>query len=368
MASNLPPSQTAVALPGKRQPLTSISVPVYAPSAGEITVKVSYTASTPLDLHRADGGLAISSWPAQSGSGGAAGTIVAVGASGDLKDLKIGDKVSVFAFHGGKEANHQEYITLPAYLASKIPEGISEPAAATVNVNLVTVFHTATADLGLDLPWPVPEGYAPREADKNILIWGASSSVGVYAVQVFRHWGYKNILAVSSARHHAWLREMGATEVFDYNDARVVSSIKAYVGDKGIPFVIDCIGSLTGTLEPLKKVASRGSKVAVMLPVIVKDATDDEEPEYEMDVARCGGDEWEEGVEVRGVRTHFYEQNEMFKQILQPEILPALLAQGVIRPNRFREIQGANMVERAQNALDQLRAKAVSGERLVWRV
>lgn len=67
-------------------------------------------------------------------------------------------------------------------------------------------------------------------------------------------------------------------------------------------------------------------------------------------------------------RVLIIQQNEFFKEKLQPEIVPALLSQGVIKPNNYREVQGANMVERAQNALDQLRAKAVSGERLVWRV
>lgn len=58
----------------------------------------------------------------------------------------------------------------------------------------------------------------------------------------------------------------------------------------------------------------------------------------------------------------------MFKEKLQPEILPTLLAQGIIQPNNYREIQGKDMVERAQNALNELRNKTVSGERLVWRV
>lgn len=296
----LPQTQTAVAIAAPRQPLTQITVPVHFPSTGEITLKVSYTASTPLDLHRADGGLLIPQYPSQSGSGGASGTVVAVG-PGDTKGLQIGDKVSVFAFHGGKEANHQNYITCPAYLASKIPDGISEQAAATVNVNLCTVFHTATTDLGLELPWPIPEGWESRNKNDGILIWGASSSVGIYAVQVLRHWGYSNILAVSSAAHHGYLRSLGARRCFDYRAEGVVGEILA---EDGIRFVLDCIGSLGGSLAPLKKIAKKGDRVAVMLPVIVRDATVDEEPVYEMDVGRVDG--WAEGVDVRGARTHFY--------------------------------------------------------------
>jgi hypothetical protein len=40
------------------------------------------------------------------------------------------------------------------------------------------------------------------------------------------------------------------------------------------------------------------------LPVILKDATGEEAPEYSMEVQPHA--QWVEGVEVRGVRTHFY--------------------------------------------------------------
>jgi NADPH:quinone reductase-like Zn-dependent oxidoreductase len=282
---------------------------VYPPAPGEVLVRVAWTSSTPLDLHRADGGLLISEYPQQMGSGGAAGKVVAVGDGGDLKGLNVGDRVVSFAFHGGKEANHQEYITIPAYLASKIPDNISYQEAVTVSVNLVTVFHTATADLKLELPWPVPEGYTPKQADDPILIWGASSSVGIYAVQVFRHWGFKNIIAVASEKQHEYLRSIGATETFDYRKQDVVDKILHFTSNRTepkLPYIIDCIGSLEGTLQPLSKIAQRGSTVAVMLPVILKDATLEEEPEYEMDVSRVLVGQWADGVEVRGVRTHFY--------------------------------------------------------------
>ncbi|KAG0335807.1 hypothetical protein BG000_007206 [Podila horticola] len=369
--STLPITQKAVALPAKRAPLIEISTPVHPPAAGEVVVHVQWTASSPLDLHRADGGLLISSYPAQQGGGGAAGIVVAVGAGGDLKGLQVGDHVSAFAFHGDKEANQQEYITIPAYLASKIPEGIPLQAAVTVPVNLVTVFHSVTADLELELPWPIPQNWQPQAAKEPILIWGASSSVGIFAIQVLRHWKYTNVLAVSSGQHHQHLKSLGATVCFDYRKPDVVSNILDYLKDREepkAPYILDCIGSLNGTLEPLAKIAQRGSRVAVMLPVIIKDATEDEEPEYEMDVSKCLPGKWADGVIVRGVRTHFYLQNEFFKERLQPEILPALLAQGIVEPNKQRVVEGATLVERAQNALSLLRNKAVSGEKLVYRV
>lgn len=85
----------------------------------------------------------------------------------------------------------------------------------------------------------------------------------------------------------------------------VVKEILDVVGEKKVPFVLDCIGSVDGTLRLIRGVVGAGSRVAVMLPVIIRDATDEDEPVYEMDVGKCV-DGWAEGVVVRGVRTHHY--------------------------------------------------------------
>ena len=61
-------------------------------------------------------------------------------------------------------------------------------------------------------------------------------------------------------------------------------------------------------------------------------------------------------------------QNEKFKEVLQPKILPELLAAGLIKPNRVREVAGTSLVERVTTALDLLRKGKVSGERLVVKV
>ena len=308
--TDLPPTQKAVAISGKRKPLIEVSSPVFPPEAGEVVIRVVWVVSTPIDLHRADGGLLNDSYPCLSGSGGAAGTVAAVGKGGDLKGLEVGDRVATFAFRRTlREANHQQYITVPAFLVSRVPDGITLEAAVTVNDSLVTVFHTVTADLGLDLPWPLPQGWKPPRASNRILIWGASSTVGVYALQVLRYWGYTNLLAVSSVRHHDNLRSLGASVCFDYTQREVVSNILSYVADQStpqIPYIVDCIGSLEGTLRPLSKIAQTGAVVAAMMPFIIRDATETSEPEYSVDSEKILPGSWAPGVTPRGVSTYTY--------------------------------------------------------------
>jgi hypothetical protein len=45
-----------------------------------------------------------------------------------------------------------------------------------------------------------------------------------------------------------------------------------------------------------------------------------------------------------------------------------MLKERIVEPNSQKIIEGKTMLERAQNAMDALRRKEVSGERLVWRV
>ncbi|KAF9876501.1 zinc-binding dehydrogenase [Colletotrichum karsti] len=361
----IPKTHKAVATPAPRAPLVLLDRDTEAPGPGEVLIHNEWTASSPLDLHRADGGL-LCHHPEVMG-GGAAGTVVASG-PGTEHRLRPGDRVFYFAFHDFRERAHQDFATVPEYLVSALPGNVRPEEAVTVPTNLITVFHSVTADLGLELPWPRPSGWEPRERDAPVLVWGAASSVGVYAVQVLRYWGYDNVIAVASEKHHAYLREIGARETFSYRDADVVPRVLEAVGEDGVPFVLDCIGSVEGTLRPLTKIARRGTKVAIMLPVIVRDATEEVEPEYEMDVGNVLVGEWDEGVELRGVRTHFYLANEFFKEKMQREIVPKLLEDGIIKPNRQKIVEGETMLERAQKAIELLRKRDPSGERLVWRV
>lgn len=191
----------------------------------------------------------------------------------------------------------------------QLPSGFTLQEAVTLPNNFVTACHTITADLGLSLPWPKPEQYIPPQANDRILVWGGASSVGQYTIQILFYYGYRKILTTASRKHHETMRSLGAAKVFDYRSPSVTSDILEACsstpdGQRDIPLIVDCIGSLRGTVEPLTRVAQKGSKVAVLLPIIVKDSTNNSLPEYAMDVSAIAP--WPEGVDATGVRTHSY--------------------------------------------------------------
>ncbi|KAF1972107.1 GroES-like protein [Bimuria novae-zelandiae CBS 107.79] len=345
-------THAAVVMVGVKKPYEIMQVETVKPQGNEVRIRVEWTASTPLDLHQADGGLLVTH-PQRTGDA-VAGTVLETGPSAHR--LHPGDKVFGFTWATPASKAHQEYCTTSETLLARLPEGFTMQEAVTLPTNLVTAFHALTKDLGLELPWPKPEGYVGD--GKGVLVWGAASSVGLYALQVLRWYG-----SIASSKHHSKLRSLGATHTFDYHDPDVVSQILA-LGPH--PRILDCIGHAAGSIAPIAKIAKSGAKVAVLLPVIVRDSSETEDPAYEMDVMKAA--DWAKGVEVRGVRTHFYRDNEFFKEHLQPDIVPALLKDGIVEPNPQRIIEGKTLLERAQKALDALRRKEVSGEKLVWRV
>ncbi|KAK8091629.1 zinc-binding dehydrogenase [Apiospora hydei] len=358
-----PRTHTAVAFVGARQPLEAVRVPTAAPEDDEILIRSQFTASTPLDLHRADGGLLMQ--PGAIFGSTTAGVVEATG-PGVSGRLAVGDRVFGWAFQKPQYRAHQEYVTAPEWMFGKIPENISPEEAATVPENLITIFNTMATDLGLPTPWPKPEDHVPDRADDPVLVWGAASSVGQSALQLLRWYGYRRVLATASPSHHQYLRGLGAAACFDYRDPDVANKVLAAAseihggkrggvgGEAAVPFIIDCIGSRDGSMRPIleKNIARPGSVVAVMLPVILTHASTEQVPEYEMDapkVARelLGPEAESSGVTVKG-------------------ILPALLEMGVVKPQRFRIVEGGSILEREENALREMR-EGVCGVKLVWR-
>lgn len=170
--------------------------------------------------------------------------------------------------------------------------------------NFVTAWHTLVTDLGISLSWPKPEASTEQggEKDKAIMIWGGSSSCGQYALQILRYYDYRNIIATASPRNFELVKECGANHVVNYGSKTFKEETENAVGK--VELVLDCIGSLEGSVRPITSIVGEGAKVAILLPVIVRDATEEVEPIYEMDVRKAAT--WPAGVEVRGVRTHFY--------------------------------------------------------------
>jgi NADPH:quinone reductase-like Zn-dependent oxidoreductase len=138
------------------------------------------------------------------------GTIEATGSS--VSRFRVGDEV--FASAGMRGGAHAEYICIAedSMVAGK-PKNLSFEQAAAVPVG---------ANTALDI---LRKGDVQR--GKKILIYGASGSVGSYAVQLARHWG-ADVTAVTSAGNFDWVRALGATEMIDYRTSDITQAGESY--------------------------------------------------------------------------------------------------------------------------------------------
>ncbi|KAK0434020.1 chaperonin 10-like protein [Armillaria borealis] len=284
-----------------------IHVPTEKPQHGEVLLKVEYASMVAFDTYITDLGYATDTFPMILGSN-AAGTVVELGPGVD--DLKIGDRVTAFAYQGFRSKAMQEYSIQSRTVCAKVPDSMPLAAAATIPDHFVTAFHTLFNELGLGLP--VPKTFRSLESpplpSAPILIYGAGSTTGQYAIQLLHAAGYKNIIVTASPKHHEYLASLGAAATIDYRSLSLAEDVaKVAGGDGKVALAVDCI-TAEGTIVEVSKVISRTGTVALLLPIKEGNNVrgEGDAPMY-MSIPE-GRNPFPKSVNVRGVRTFLYQE------------------------------------------------------------
>ena len=219
----------------KGQPLTVSAAPMPQPGAGEILVRSRALALNPFDGVVQTLGSMVTPWltyPAILGSD-VTGEVVAVGAS--VTRFKSGDRVLGLALGIDKLANRaaegafQNYVVLRQEAATAIPDAMSFEEAAVLPLAVATAACGLFLDDQLGLKAPTAE--RPEQTGKTVLIWGGSTSVGSAAIQLAVAAGYE-VVTTASPRNFDYVRGLGASAVFDYNDKNVVATLVNYLGNR----------------------------------------------------------------------------------------------------------------------------------------
>ena len=131
----------------------------------------------------------------------------------------------------GIHGAYSEYVVQEGSLVFRYPSTISPESAATIPLASIT------AALGLfhEMCLPLP----PASCETSILIWGGSTSVGQYTIQLAKAVGCFVITTASPARHD-YLKELGADICFDYKDPNIVLQIKE-AAKGSLAYGFDCI-------------------------------------------------------------------------------------------------------------------------------
>lgn len=202
---------------------TDLTVPVPAP--GEVLVRVHATSVTRGDVVlRKMPALIVRAFgekPKRVLGHEFAGTVAAVGDSA----VGFAPGCRVFGTTSGTEHGaHAEFVLVDAEgVIAEIPDHVTFDEAAPTPVGAMTALHF------LDEAGVV--------AGTDVLVNGASGSVGSFAVQIARARGAR-VTAVSSARNADLVRELGASAVIDHTTTDVTTVARRF------DVVFDAVGTL----------------------------------------------------------------------------------------------------------------------------
>ena len=201
-------------------------IPVPAPAAGEVRIRVHAASINPIDWKIRSGQLQKYypvSLPYIPGRD-VAGIVEAVGSN--VTRWKAGDHVFAVLDGGGLA----EYVNAPAENVALKPAKLSFEEAAGI----------PTASLAA---WRTLIGNADLKAGQRVLIHGGAGGVGSTAVQL-AHWRGAHVIATASRRNHEYTKTIGADEVIDYRNTRFEDVAQ------NVDLVLDTVGGDTLERSP----------------------------------------------------------------------------------------------------------------------
>jgi putative PIG3 family NAD(P)H quinone oxidoreductase len=214
---------------GPASALHPLQVPVPAPRAGEILIRVRAAGVNRPDLLQRTG-----NYPPPAGAPNTLGLEVAgevVRAAGRWRE---GDSVCALLGGGG----YAEYATVDARHALPIPTGLDFTAAAALPETVFTVYANVFE-------------HGALKSGETLLVHGATSGIGVAAVQMAKAAGAKVIATARGADKAAQARQLGADIAIDTTNEDFGAAAKAA---GGVDVALDMVGApyLAATLDALK--------------------------------------------------------------------------------------------------------------------
>ena len=199
--------------------ITDIAKP--SPTGTQVLVRVRACGLNRADLGMTKGHV--------HGSAGGVGTVLGMEWSGEVAELgpdargiKVGDKVM-----GSGAAAFAEFTLADHGRLFQIPDRMSFENAATLPVALTTMHNAVVTNGAL-------------HAGQSALIQGASSGVGLMALQIAWLKGAKTVIGSSTDAHRRTrLTEFGADLAVDSGDPGWVDQVLKATGGEGVDLIVD---------------------------------------------------------------------------------------------------------------------------------
>jgi NADPH2:quinone reductase len=200
-------------------------VEIGAPGPGQVLIRQTACGLNFLDVYHRSGAYPL---PLPSGCGSeAAGIIEAVGP--DVTSFREGDRV---AYQGGEPGAYADRRIVPTTRLARIPDGVSDEAAAAVLLKGMTVEYLLNRCVSLQ-----PGNFA--------LMYAAAGGVGLLAGQWAKHLGINLIGVAAGEEKCEQARANGYFQVIDRKREDILARVKEITGGKGVPVVFDSVGKAT---------------------------------------------------------------------------------------------------------------------------
>ena len=196
-------------------------IPKPVPKGTQVLVRVRACALNRADLGMAKGHV--------HGSAGGVGTVLGMEWAGevaelgpDAKGVAVGDRIM-----GSGGSAFAEYTLADHGRLFRVPSDMSFEEAATLPVALATM-HNAVVTIG------------GLQAGQSVLIQGASSGVGLMAMQIAKLKGARLVIGSSTdAARRARLGAYGADLAIDSSDAGWVDQVLKATNGEGVDLIVD---------------------------------------------------------------------------------------------------------------------------------
>lgn len=209
---------------GGPEALELVDLPTPQPKSNEAVVKLGAVGINFIDVYQREGRYKVP-LPFIAGQEGA-GTVTTVG--GDVKSLKVGDRVAWSSVQG----SYAEFAAVPADKLVKIPQGVNDQQAAATMLQGMTAHYLCYSTY-------------PVKAGDTVLIHAAAGGVGLLLVQMCHNLGARVIGTVSTEEKAKLAREAGADDVILYTQSDFETETKRLTDGKGVNAVYDSVGKTT---------------------------------------------------------------------------------------------------------------------------
>jgi NADPH:quinone reductase-like Zn-dependent oxidoreductase len=222
-------------------------VDVPAPGAGEVRISVKAIGLNRSESMWRNGAyIEVPKFPARLGYE-ASGVIESVGPG--VTNLAVGDAVSVLpGFSQNKYGTYAELMLAPAQLAIKYPSNLSYEEAATMWMMFLTAYGGLVER-------------ADVQSGDVVLIPGASSGVGLAAIQIVNYLGGVPIALTRTSAKREQLLDAGAADVIATQEQDLVKEVNRLTDTRGADVVFDPV--VGPTFSKLVQVTAKKGRIVI---------------------------------------------------------------------------------------------------------